>query len=158
MEKRVGYNPKRYDVCKMRIASLYILILLPIILSAQEWTFDPDSIKDEDPIVPMILNPLIDGYTPVIDYSENNLKAESGSVYNGFQVQVIAIDNLIEAEILRDTLMTQIEDYVEVVFDAPSYKVRAGAFVDRQDAEKLQQKLSRLGYRRSWIVRSRLTY
>lgn len=135
-----------------------LFFILPTVILAQDWTFHPDSLKDDEPEIPMILNPFVEGYTPVIDYSENYRAAESGTVYNGFQVQVIEVDNLIDAEIVRDTLLTMIEDKVEVVFDAPNYKVRAGAFVDRLDAEELRRKLYRLGYRRSWIVRARLTY
>jgi hypothetical protein len=132
--------------------------IIPVIIIAQEWTFDTDSLKDVGPDIPMILNPFIEGYTPIIDYREENLEDVNGKVYNGFQVQVIEVNNLIDAEIVRDTLLTMIDGLVEVIFDAPNYKVRAGAFVDRLDAEELQQKLYRLGYRRSWIVRARLTY
>ncbi len=133
-------------------------LIIPIVVFAQEWIFHPDSLIDHGLTTPMVLNPFIEGYTPIIDYDKDDLEMESGKVYNGFQVQVIEVNNLIEAEIVRDTIMTMIEDKVEVVFDAPNYKVRAGAFIDRLDAEELRQKLYRLGYRRSWIVRARLTY
>jgi cell division protein FtsN len=113
---------------------------------------------DEEPDIPMILNPFIEGYTPIIDYKKTDQEDNVGKIYNGFQVQVISFDNLDEADSIRNFLAEQIVDSVEVIFDAPNYKVRAGAFSDRMDAEELRKKLYRLGYRRSWIVRARLTY
>lgn len=154
MVKRAGFNPTRSEFYKMKL----ILILFPILLYAQEWVFDVDSLKDDEPESPMILYPFIDGYTPIIDYNKVNQEDKSGKVYNGFQVQVVSFDNMIDADSLRFYLSEQIPDTVEVVFDAPNYKVRAGAFTDRMDAEELRRKLYRLGYRRSWIVRARLTY
>ena len=136
----------------------FLILLFPILLFSQEWIFDVDSLREEEPEGPMILNPLIDGYTPIIDYKKTNQEDKNGKVYNGFQVQVISLDNLEEADSLRNYLAEQIPDSVEVIFDAPNYKVRAGAFSDRLDAEELRRKLYRLGYRRSWIVRARLTY
>lgn len=147
----VIYNMKHLPI-------LIYFTFIPIFLFSQDWKFDADSLKDEEIIAPMLLNPLIEGYTPTIDLSDDMNEMESGKVYNGFQVQVTSVDNIDEAEALRDTLLLQINDRVEVVFDAPNYKVRAGAFTDRQDAEMLRRQLYRLGYIRSWIVRSRLTY
>lgn len=143
----------------MKLFNIIIfLCFLPILVTAQEWQFDSDSLADKQRTSPMLLNPLIKGYTPEIDFSADQQQNEAGKVYNGFQVQVIAVDNLVKAETVRDTLTMQIDDRVEVVFDAPNYKVRAGAFTDRYDAEKLRQKIYRLGYRSAWIVRARLMH
>ena len=159
MVKKAGSSRIKFVIYKMKhLTVLIFYIFIPVFLFSQDWQFDLDSLKDEETTAPMLLNPLIEGYTPRIDFSKHQPGVESGKVYNGFQVQVISVDNLEEAETVRDTLLLQISDRVEVVFDAPNYKVRAGAFTDRQDAERLRKQLYRLGYIRSWIVRSRLTY
>ena len=134
-----------------------LILFIPIFLFAQDWQFDPDSLKDDGPIVPMILGPFIDGYTPVIDYSKNNRETE-GTEYNGFQVQVISVDNLHRAELMRIKLSSQFNHPTEVIFEAPNYKVRVGEFTDRKDAERVRKQLLELGYMRSWVVRARLTY
>ena len=134
-----------------------LILFIPIFLFAQDWQFDPDSLKDDGPIVPMILGPFIDGYTPVIDYSKNNRETE-GTEYNGFQVQVISVDNLHRAELMRIKLSSQFNHPTEVIFDAPNYKVRVGEFTDRKDAERVRKQLLELGYMRSWVVRARLTH
>ena len=139
----------------MKWSSLTIvLLLIPITLFSQEWRFDPDSLRDEGPIVPMLINPLIDGIVPEKDYSD---KVELGKEYNGFRVQVMSTNNGVRAENMRMKLVSQINHNVRVIFEAPNYKVRVGAFTDRSDAERLRKQLFALGYRRSWIVRARLT-
>ena len=139
----------------MKWSSLTIvLLLIPITLFSQEWRFDPDSLRDEGPIVPMLINPLIDGIVPEKNY---NAEVESGKEYNGFRVQVMSTNNGVRAENMRMKLVSQINHNVRVIFEAPNYKVRVGAFNDRRDAEQLRKQLFALGYRRSWIVRARLT-
>jgi len=140
-------------------ASFPIIIILFIsnIAFAQEWEFHTDSLKDDGPDVPMILGPLIEGYTPVIDYAKDNRTAV-GDKYNGFRVQVVSVDNLHRAELFRIKLSSQLNHIVEVIFDAPNYKVRVGEFTDRRDAERVRRQLMELGYMRSWVVRARLTY
>ena len=139
----------------MKWSSLTIvLLLIPITLFSQEWRFDPDSLRDDGPILPMLINPLIDGIVPEKDYSD---KVELGKEYNGFRVQVMSTNNGVRAENMRMKLVSQINHNVRVIFEAPNYKVRVGAFTDRSDAERLRKQLFALGYRRSWIVRARLT-
>ncbi len=139
----------------MKWSSLTIvLLLIPITLFSQEWRFDPDSLRDDGPILPMLINPLIDGIVPEKDYSD---KVELGKEYNGFRVQVMSTNNGVRAENMRMKLVSQINHNVRVIFEAPNYKVRVGAFTDRRDAERLRKQLFALGYRRSWIVRARLT-
>jgi len=131
-----------------------VLLLIPITLFSQEWRFDPDSLRDDGPIIPMLINPLIDGIVPDKDYND---EIESGKEYNGFRVQVMSTNNGVQAENMRMKLVSQINYDVRVIFEAPNYKVRVGAFTDRRDAERLRKQLFALGYRRSWIVRARLT-
>jgi hypothetical protein len=139
----------------MKWSSLTIvLLLIPITLFSQEWRFDPDSLRDDGPILPMLINPLIDGIVPEKDYSN---EVESRKEYNGFRVQVMSTNNGVRAENMRMKLVSQINHNVRVIFEAPNYKVRVGEFTDRRDAEWLQKQLFALGYRRSWIVRARFT-
>lgn len=132
-----------------------ILLLVPISLFSQEWRFDPDSLRDDGPIVPMLINPLIDGFVPEKDYND---EIESGKEYNGFKVQVMSTNNGVRAENMRMKLVSQINHNVRVIFDAPNYKVRVGGFTDRNDAERVRKQLLELGYMRSWVVRARLTH
>ena len=139
------------------ISSIIILLLIPFSLFSQEWQFEVDSLRDDGPIIPMVINPLIDGILPEVDYSDSANEIDSTKVINGFRVQVLSTQNGEIAEDMRLDLISQINHGVRVIFDAPNYKVRAGAFTDRRDAERLRKQLYTLGYRRAWIVRARFT-
>ncbi len=137
---------------------IYIfLFFIPSIFQSQDWQFSVDSLRDDGPIVPMLLNPLIDGIVPEKDYSEK-ITEGAKNYYNGFKVQVISTNIAEEAEEMRLKLISQVIHSVEVIFDAPNYKVRVGAFEDRKDAQRLLDQLDFLGYRKAWIVRSRIYY
>ena len=158
MAKRGGPNQKKYGTCNMkRISSIIIFFLIPLSLFSQEWKFDVDSLRDDGPIVPMVLNPLIDGILPEVDYSDYANGIDSSKVINGFRVQVLSTQNGDIAEEMRMELISQMNLNVRVIFDAPNYKVRVGAFTDRNDAEQLRKQLYALGHRRAWIVRARFT-
>jgi hypothetical protein len=147
----------KYVLNRIPYIILIIIILFPISAQSQEWQFEVDSLRDDGPIVPMVINPLIDGILPEIDYSDYTNGIDSSKVINGFRVQVLSTKNGEIAEDLRMELISQINYNVQLIFEAPNYKVRAGAFTDRQDAERLRKQLYRLGYRRAWIVRARFT-
>lgn len=158
MEKKGGFKLKKCGICSMKgIPSAIILLLIPFSLFSQEWQFEVDSLRDDGPIIPMVINPLIDGILLEVDYYDNANEIDSNKVYNGFRVQVLSTQNGEDAENMRLDLISQINHSVRVIFDAPNYKVRVGAFTDRQDAERLRKQLYTLGYRRAWIVRARFT-
>jgi len=170
MEKKDGFNQKKCGICSMKkvhinrilnkipIIILVLIILFPISAHSQEWQFEVDSLRDDGPIIPMVLNPLIDGILPIIDYSDSGDKIDSNKVYNGFSVQVLSTQNGEDAENIRMELISQINHSVRVIFEAPNYKVRVGTFTDRNDAEHLLKQLYALGYHRAWIVRARFTF
>jgi len=140
-----------------RISSFIILFLIPFSLFSQEWRFDVDSLRDDGPIIPMVINPLIDGILPEIDYFNGSSNIDSNKVINGFRVQVLSTPNGEIAEEMRMELVSRLNNDVRVIFDAPNYKVRVGAFIDRNDAERLRKQLYTTGYRRAWIVRARFS-
>ncbi|MEE8341235.1 MAG: SPOR domain-containing protein [Candidatus Neomarinimicrobiota bacterium] len=133
------------------------MMSLPLISHSQEWEFDPDSLRDDGPNVPLIINPLIDGFVPENNYTDEINNVNSGKEYNGFQIQVLSTKNGEQAENLRMELIAQLNQNVFVIFEAPNYKVRMGAFTKRNEAERLQKQLYSLGHRRAWVVRARIT-
>ncbi len=169
MEKKDGFKQEKYGICRMKITHKWqilsivqmiiftCMILFPVISQSQEWPFELDSLRDDGPIIPIIINPLIDGIVPEIKYSDNDNAMDSSKIYNGFMVQVLSTKNGDIAENVRMELISQTDYGVRVIFEAPNYKIRVGAFTDRNDAERLLKQLSALGYRRSWIVRARFT-
>jgi hypothetical protein len=44
------------------------------------------------------------------------------------------------------------EEWFYVVYDAPTYKVRAGNFLERYEADRFGKLLAEKGYRDAWVV------
>lgn len=132
---------------------LVILLLISSIAYSQAWQFEPDSLRDDGPIVPMLINPLIEGYIPQVTYYN-----ESNSVrkYNGFRVQILSTLSAHRADAMRKKLASDINYSARVIFSAPNYKVRVGSFTNRQDADRMQRYLYSIGYRNAWVVRARI--
>ncbi len=151
----VNLKEKLYKISKIIIV---LILLIPNISQSQDWQFSIDSLRDDGPIVPMLINPLIDGIVPEKNYSDNTSEGDSKNYYNGFRVQVLSTQIGEEAEEMRLKLISQINHSVQVIFDAPNYKVRVGAFQDRKDAQRLLDQLDFLGYRKAWIIRARISY
>lgn len=72
----------------------------------------------------------------------------------GFQVQLLQTENGDEARSILAKATVELDADVQIVFDAPYYKVRAGKFVNRYDAEIFQAKASDKGYLNAWIIRT----
>lgn len=80
--------------------------------------------------------------------------AEPAAATGDFQVQLLASPDRELAEDLRlQALLLFPGEPVEVVWDAPNYKVRVGDEVSRESADELKRQALRLGYREAWIVR-----
>ena len=73
---------------------------------------------------------------------------------SGYQVQLIQTE---DAQLARDVLRNAIialDTDVEIVYHAPYYKVRAGRFISRYDAERLQALADTKNFVNSWVVRT----
>ena len=71
----------------------------------------------------------------------------------GFRIQVVLTQEITQAKAIRDSLSNKFQDdYVYVVYDAPTYKIRIGNYPDRSSASPLLKQLIRSGYPDAWIV------
>lgn len=75
----------------------------------------------------------------------------------GFRVQILSsssIDQANAAKLEAEALFP--EQWFYLVYDAPTYKIRAGDFVQRFEADKFARQLAEHGYRDAWIVPERV--
>ena len=139
---------------KKNIFSLCLLLVLGNAQNTEyDESFDPATLNEPQPNWPLIIDPVASD-TALL---EQIIGIESGlRQRDGYRVQVLMTRESVEADSLRMILREQIPDSVYIVFEVPNYKVRAGDFICRREAEQLQQKLKVLGYRSAWIVRTRI--
>ena len=87
------------------------------------------------------------------DENENKLGKNVTGTTDGFRVQVIATDNIEEANQTRSEIYSKTTNKeVYINFEPPFYKVKVGDFTYRQDAEDLKFMLNQLGYKEARIV------
>jgi hypothetical protein len=73
----------------------------------------------------------------------------------GWKVQVFSTDDFYKADTVYKELVGVFGDKeVEKVFNAPYYKIRVGNCVVRENAEKLLNQITDLGYQNAWIIRT----
>lgn len=74
---------------------------------------------------------------------------------NGFRVQVIATDDLDEANKIQEELKTiKGSNEIYSVFEPPFYKILLGDFKTSDEANSLRFKLNQLGYSDSKVIKS----
>ncbi|MDZ7361333.1 MAG: SPOR domain-containing protein [candidate division KSB1 bacterium] len=74
----------------------------------------------------------------------------------GYQVQLLQTE---DAKLARSTVREAILALnvdVETIYEAPYYKIRAGRFFNRYDAEQLQNLATEKGYANCWVVRTQV--
>jgi len=76
---------------------------------------------------------------------------------SGFRVQVLASSNIDEASRQKE-MVEEIfpEEWFYIVYDPPTYKLRAGNFTTRFEADKFLKQLLESGFRDAWIVPDRV--
>ncbi|MDZ4806248.1 MAG: SPOR domain-containing protein [Candidatus Eisenbacteria bacterium] len=71
---------------------------------------------------------------------------------DGFRVQLFQSTLLRDAEQFRDAAAARLDRPIYVEYQAPVYRVRAGDFVTREDAETWRNGLAARGYERAEVV------
>jgi hypothetical protein len=75
----------------------------------------------------------------------------------GFRIQILATNNFDDANATRNTFsLTFPELWVYLVFEAPTYKIRIGDFLNRTEAKKLLDQFQSQGFKTAWIVPDRI--
>lgn len=80
-------------------------------------------------------------------------------LYKGFRIQVISTSKRDDAFKIKSDLMGQFPDQkTYVVFQSPSFKVRIGNFLKKEDAEKLKAQLNKIYPNGVYIVEDGIEY
>ncbi len=79
--------------------------------------------------------------------------------YKGYRIQVVSTTRRDEAFKIKTDLLTKFPDQkTYVMFQSPSFKVRMGNFIKKDDAEKLKAELNRLFQHGVYIVEDAIEY
>ena len=71
----------------------------------------------------------------------------------GYRVQIFATSSYDDATNMKETVEAQFPDeWFYLVYDAPTYKLRVGNFIERYKADRFAKTLAEKGYKDAWVV------
>ena len=126
---------------------LFTIIIFSSLIFSQNKVVKPSDFDDKSPDFPKVSLPIIE-----TDTNKNINIEDKNKFVQGYRVQISISQNENELVIIKNKLEDLIKDELYINFELPNFKLRAGNFVNRKEAESLQIKLVRLGYRTSWVV------
>jgi hypothetical protein len=110
-------------------------------------------VRDPIPNTPMIVDKVFGiSQLRMID-SLRNIQV---STKEGYRLQLFESSTVDEANKTMMKYSKSLKDSIYLVFDAPLYKIQYGDFVTKDQAESVKGKLRNKGYKKVWIVRSRI--
>jgi hypothetical protein len=123
--------------------------------AVQNEDFDPLNLKAPEFRIPR--KPAIEKSDTVSVSTPTSASVDtSWQTVPGYQVQLLQTEDAkLARSSVRDAIITLNVD-VEMIYEAPYYKIRAGRFVNRYDAEQLQNLASEKGYVNCWVVRTQV--
>ena len=94
---------------------------------------------------------------PIVDVPVETFTVAEPDTVEGFRIQVFASNNYDEAVAVRNALNLELPvQWVYMVYDAPTYKVRVGDYTNRADANLAVDGYIDRGYKGAWVVPDRV--
>ena len=94
---------------------------------------------------------------PIIDVPVETFTVAEPETVQGFRIQVLSSNNYDEAITLRNTLNIELPaQWVYMVYDAPTYKIRVGDYTNRADANLAVDGFIEKGFKGAWVVPDRV--
>jgi hypothetical protein len=114
--------------------------------------YHPEISLEEKEIVTKTYSPNSDAWYEYENKQESNKKIIG--TQDGYRVQVIATDDLDEANSVNNEISSQISNQKTYVnFEPPFYKVKLGDFLNSSEANDMRFRLSQMGFTESKVVR-----
>ena len=115
--------------------------------------FDMSKVRDSIPNTPIVLDKIFGiSQLKIID-SLRNIQIKTKE---GYRLQLFESSAVDKANKIMMKYGRSLKDSIYLVFDAPLYKIQYGDFVTKDQAELVKVELKKKGYKKVWIVRSRI--
>jgi hypothetical protein len=135
--------------------SIVFLLFFQNFLFSQDslFWFDMSKVRDSIPTTPMVVDKIFGiSQLKIIDSLRNIQIATK----EGYRLQLFESSTVDEANKIMTKYGKSLNDSIYLVFDAPLYKIQYGDFVTKDQAELVKAELRKKGYKKVWIVRSRI--
>ena len=83
----------------------------------------------------------------------------SSGLYKGYRIQVLSTTNRDQANKIKSDVLSRFTDQkAYLTYNSPYFKVRIGNFINREDAEKFRQQLSKIYPQGVYVVEDAVEY
>ena len=116
--------------------------------------FDPVELGDDGVLIPRApsISNKINDTTSNIPIEEKYEEQER----QGFRIQIFSSSTNLRAREIEKKASGQFSEGVYLIYDPPTYKVRVGNCLTKEEADIIRQKAVSLGYRDAWVVRDKI--
>ena len=114
--------------------------------------FDANTLDNELPNFPLIINKVISGEHMPLPGSKNETDQMVKEIFR-IQIFESSVASIARAEAKR--FQNILGDTVYTDFETPLYKLRIGSFKNRKSAEESIETIKRLGAKDAWIIRTK---
>lgn len=115
--------------------------------------FDMSKVRDPVPKTPMVLDKVFSTSQLGMLDSLKNMRIKTR---DGYRLQLFESSQSNEAKKIMSKFDKSLPDSLYLVFDAPLYKIHYGNFITKDQAETVRVRLKNKGYKKMWIVKSRI--
>ena len=134
----------------------FIILIFSINIFSQDsdslFWFDANTLDNELPNFPLIINKVISGHNMHPPGSKNEADQITKEVFR-IQIFESSVASIARAEAKR--FQNIFGDTVYIDFETPLYKLRIGSFKNRKSAEEAIETIKRLGAKDAWIIRTK---
>jgi hypothetical protein len=108
---------------------------------------------DHDPDIYVLLGEQRDSAQHQGNFQPSIAPTQPGDVVAGFRVQLFSSEEIDEARTKKaEAELLFPNEWIYLVYDPPTYKIRAGNFLTRFEADRFLKQAVERGYKNAWIV------
>ena len=138
---------------EMRFLFLILFFQNQVFSQDSLFWFDMSKVRDPVPKTPMILDKVFSTSQLGMLDSLKNMRIKTR---DGYRLQLFESSQSNEAKKIMSKFDKSLPDSLYLVFDAPLYKIHYGNFITKDQAETVRVRLTKKGYKKMWIVKSRI--
>ena len=138
---------------EMRFLFLILFFQNQVFSQDSLFWFDMSKVRDPVPKTPMVLDKVFSTSQLGMLDSLKNMRINTR---DGYRLQLFESSQSNEAKKIMSKFDKSLPDSLYLVFDAPLYKIHYGNFITKDQAETVRVRLKNKGYKKMWIVKSRI--
>ncbi len=130
----------------------YIVLLVVLFMASSHLLANDTIIVRKDPRLDILSD-------KQAEINKRSSMMTSSGLYKGYRIQVLSTTNRDQANKIKSDVLSRFTDQkAYLTYNSPYFKVRIGNFINREDAEKFRQQLSKIYPQGVYVVEDAVEY